>query len=131
LQPAELDANGVPLTGGGFWTSTDSSGITIIYLGGGMRICDSNSPSVFLNYTAGYAALTGGVGNGPKYEDLPGDFYQALCYECATRYKELSRLGSKSEVTGQGQSMFFNTMDLQAQTKGTLGRYARGYYTLA
>lgn len=131
LSPCALDSNGVPITSGpGYWTGTDGDGNLTIYFSA-VRAPDSVVPNVFLAYTAGFAALTGGSNNGPLYTALPQDFYQALCYECATRYKELSRLGAKQEVSGPGQSMVFNTGDLQPQTKSVLSRYKRSWFDLA
>jgi len=131
LSPVQTDVNGAPINSVMGYSTNVIDNITTIYLAGGMRVWDSITPGLYLAYTAGYASMTAGTNGGPVYSDLPQDFYEALCYEVATRYKELARLGSKSEVSGPGQSMVFNTGALQAQTKAALDRFKRTWYQLA
>lgn len=113
ISPVPTDANGFPLIQADGYFFSDKS----ISLGGVLRFPDSRIPNVFVSYSAGYCASSNPNG-------LPADLYEALCYECAARKRELDRLGLKSAAIG-GETTVYSVGAMQPQTKDVLNRYRR------
>ncbi len=76
------------------------------------------------NAIPGYVTKGGNVSSTAPQSALPGDLYEALCYECATRHKELTRLGLKASAMG-GETTTYSVTSIQPATKDVLGRYRR------
>lgn len=54
-----------------------------------------------------------------------GDLYDAMVFEVANRYKELNRLGLKSQSEGTQETISYNIQSLQPRTKLALQQYRR------
>ncbi len=76
------------------------------------------------NPAPGYMTPGGNVSRTDPQAALPGDLYEAICYECATRHKELTRLGLKASAMG-GETTTYSVTSLQPATKDVLSRYRR------
>jgi hypothetical protein len=113
ISPVPVDSNGFPLPQAQGYYFSDKS----LILGGGWTFPDSRVPNVFVNYSAGYCASS-------NPEGLPADLYAALCYECASRKRELDRLGLKSAAIG-GETTTYSVAAMQPQTKDVMNRYRR------
>jgi hypothetical protein len=118
--PNLLVGNSIGLTGtffvqgAGLFTSAiiDGTHITLTNLGGA-------------NAAVGATIASGvSISSTAPATSLPADLYEALCFECATRHKELTRLGIKSAAIG-GETTSYSVTSLQPQTKDVLGRYRR------
>lgn len=76
------------------------------------------------NAATGFVTGGGNVSRTDPQAALPGDLYEAICYECAIRHKELTRLGLKASAMG-GETTTYSVTSLQPETKDVLNRYRR------
>src|ERR1700680_1063606 len=128
----------VPAVGSNVTIAVGASGVlpigsTYMFAGAGLYTIASigdATPVTATNLGGANAALsyvTGGGNVSPTAPQsaLPGDLYEAICYECACRHKELPRLGLKASGEAAGMTTSYSVTSLQLQTKDVLGRYRR------
>jgi hypothetical protein len=133
LVPAPTDTFGNPIPSmvssvqsyGAFWFDKFS-----VYLGAGTPFPDGHfdigtGPNIFVNYTAGYASLTGGPNAGPDYASIPTDLRMGLIKEVVFRKTESQRVGLKSVGDGQGQTSSYSTAPLDPQAFQLIKKYRR------
>lgn len=128
LSPAPLDTNGNPIPSQVPATASYASywfDYRAIYLGVGAPFPDSVFPNVYVNYSAGYASLTGGPSGSPDYASIPQDLKMALIKEVIFRKTESQRVGIKSVSDGNQQTSSYLTGPLDPQAKQLLQKYRR------
>ncbi len=128
LSPAPTDTNGNPIpsrisSAGGY--ASYWFGPQAIYLGGGGAFPDSTFPNIYVQYSAGYASLTGGLGSTPDYASIPADVKLALIKEVVFRYEESKRVGLKASSEGGQQTASYSTAPVDPETKMLLASWKR------
>jgi hypothetical protein len=111
----------MPSTGGyGAYWNDDKT----IYLGAGGPFPDSRFPNVYIQYSAGYASLTGNGGS-PDYASIPQDIKMELIKETIFRYEESKRVGLRTTSEGNQQSSSYNTGPLDPEVAMILKSWRR------